>query len=302
MNVIIKSQSPEVILAGVSLANLTTFRVGGLAQWYASPRNWQELEMVLNWYNRASIPLTVLGAGSNLLVSDRGIKGLVVTTRYWRYPIRFDVEKNQITVAAGEPIPRVAWLAAKRGWQGLEWAVGIPGSVGGAVVMNAGAQGGKIADCLLEVKVISPTGELEILSGEMLNYGYRHSCLQNGQKLVLEATFQLQPGSSREEMMALTSQNLHQRKNSQPYDRPSCGSVFRNPTPYAAGWLIEQTGLKGYQIGQAQVAQRHANFILNCGGAKAMDIWELIAYIQAKVQQEWAIALIPEVKFLGEFC
>lgn len=302
MNIIIKSQSPEVILAGVSLANLTTFRVGGLAQWYASPKNWQELEMVLNWYNRASLPLTILGAGSNLLVSDRGIKGLVLNTRHWRCGIHFDLEKTQITVAAGEPIPRVAWLAAKRGWQGLEWAVGIPGSVGGAVVMNAGAQGGAIADCLVEVKVISPTGELEILSGAMLNYGYRHSCLQNGQKLVLEATFQLQPNSSREEMMALTSRNLHQRKNSQPYDRPSCGSVFRNPNPYAAGWLIEQTGLKGYQIGQAQVAQRHANFILNCGGAKAMDIWELIGYVQAKIEQEWAISLIPEVKFLGDFC
>ncbi len=300
MDIIIKSPKRELIFPGVSLANLTTFRVGGLAQWYASPRNWQELETVLNWSNRQDLPLTFLGAGSNLLIGDRGIAGLVLSTRYWRYPLRFDQEKTQITVAGGEPIPRLAWLAAKRGWQGLEWAVGIPGTVGGAVVMNAGAQGGAIADCLVEVKVISPNGELEVLSAEMLNYGYRHSCLQQGKKLVVEATFQLQPGCS-QEVMLTTNQNLQKRRNSQPYDRPNCGSVFRNPPNYAAGWLIEQTGLKGYQIGQAQVAQRHANFILNCGGATALEIMELISYVQTKVKEQWAIALYPEVKFLGDF-
>lgn len=290
-----------LIFPEVSLANLTTFRVGGLAQWYASPRNWQELEAIFAWYNCQSLPLTMLGAGSNLLVSDRGIPGLVLSTRHWRSGISFDEEKSQITVAAGEPIARVAWLAAKRGWRGLEWAVGIPGSVGGAVVMNAGAQGGTMADYLVEVRAIAPTGELETLLPEMLGYGYRHSCLQNGQKLVLDATLQLQSGYSRAEMMTITSQNLQQRKQSQPYDRPNCGSVFRNPTPHSAGWLIEKTGLKGYQIGKAQVAQRHANFILNCGGAKAMEIFELIRYVQEQVQEQWAIALQPEVKFLGEF-
>jgi UDP-N-acetylmuramate dehydrogenase len=291
----------NIIIPEVSLANLTSFRVGGLAQWYAAPRNWSELETVFTWYNDQNLPLTLLGAGSNLLISDRGVTGLVLSTRNWRYQPHFDLEKTQITVASGESIAKIAWLAAKRGWSGLEWAVGIPGSVGGAVVMNAGAHGKAIADCLVEAKIISTQGNVETITPEDLNYSYRHSSLQTQPKLVLEATLQLQPGFRREEIMQLTTQNLHQRKSSQPYDRPNCGSVFRNPPNYAAGWLIEQVGLKGYQIGDAQVAQRHANFIVNCGKANSRDIFQLIRYVQAKVEQEWAITLQPEVKLLGEF-
>lgn len=290
----------SLIVPDVSLANLTSWRVGGLAQWYSAPRNWQELETAFTWYNAQDLPLTLLGAGSNLLVSDRGIPGLVLSTRHWRY-LEFDAANTQITVSAGEPIARVAWQAAKRGMGGLEWAVGIPGTVGGAVVMNAGAHGKAIADCLVQAKVISPQGNVEILSPEMLGYKYRHSSLQNEQKLVLEATLQLEPGFSKETMMELTNKNLQQRKQTQPYDRPSCGSVFRNPPNFAAGWLIEQAGLKGYKIGEAQVAHRHANFILNCGRATASEIFKLIGYVQAKVEQDWGISLETEVKLVGEF-
>jgi UDP-N-acetylmuramate dehydrogenase len=141
----------------------------------------------------------------------------------------------------------------------------------------------------------------KLLPQKTLNYSYRTSALQGGQKLVLEATFQLQPGFSREEVTATTQQNLWKRKSSQPYDKPSCGSVFRNPTPYAAGWLIEELGLKGYRVGEAEVSQRHANFILNCGQAKAEDIFRLIHHVQEKVQAHWSLLLEPEVKILGEF-
>ncbi len=289
-----------LIYPQVSLGSLTTYRVGGLAQWYAAPQDWESIQATFEWLQKQDLPLTLLGAGSNLLVSDRGIPGLVLSTRYLRHR-DFDVQQGLITAGAGEPIARLAWSAAKRGWRGLEWAVGIPGTVGGAVVMNAGAHQQAVEDCLVSLLVVSPEGKLEKLTKEQLNYTYRHSALQGDRRLVIEATFQLQPGFERNEVMATTNYNLKQRKNSQPYDRPSCGSVFRNPSPYAAGWLIEQIGLKGHRIGGAEVSQRHANFILNCGQAKAQDIFQLIRHVQAQVEYHWSILLEPEVKIIGEF-
>lgn len=289
-----------LIHSQVSLAALTSYRVGGLAQWYSAPRNWDELQATFEWFQAQDLPLTLLGAGSNLLISDRGIPGLTLCTRYLRRA-HFYHETTTITASAGEPIARIAWAAAKRGWRGLEWAVGIPGTVGGAVVMNAGAHNQCVAESLVSAVVVSPDGTLKTLTPEELNYSYRTSALQGDRRLVIEATFQLQPGFSREEVMATTNNNLRQRKSSQPYDRPSCGSVFRNPKPQAAGWLIEQLGLKGYRIGNAEVSVRHANFIVNCGNAKADDIFRLIRHVQEKVESNWSLLLEPEVKMLGEF-
>lgn len=289
------------IKSQVPLATLTSFRVGGPAQWYVAPRNLEALQASLEWALGEELAVTLLGAGSNILVSDRGLAGLVISTRHLRHT-HFNPDTGQVTAAAGEPLPRLAWQAAERGWQGFEWAVGIPGSVGGAVFMNAGAHKSCVADILVNTQVLSPSGTLETLCPQQLGYSYRTSLLQGSQRLVTQATFQLQPGSDPEQLMATTSQHLEQRRTTQPYHLPSCGSVFRNPKPYTAGWLIEQTGIKGYQIGGAQVSQRHANFILNCSGAKASDIFQLISYIQQQVEQRWGIWLEPEVKILGEFC
>lgn len=295
------SQATECqIKAQVSLATLTSFRVGGPAEWYAAPRNLDQLKASFEYAQTRDLAITMLGAGSNLLISDRGIPGLVISTRHLRHS-DFDPQTGTVTVAAGEPLPRLAWQAAERGWQGLEWAVGIPGSVGGAVVMNAGAHKTCIADMLVNAQVLLPSGKIEILSLEELGYSYRTSLLQGSNRLVTRATLQLQPGFDSSLVMATTSQHLEQRKKSQPYHLPSCGSVFRNPLPYTAGWLIEQSGLKGYQVGAAQIAQRHANFILNCGGAKANDIFSLINHVQQQVQQNWSVWLHPEVRMLGEF-
>lgn len=289
-----------VIKPQVPLANLTSFRVGGTAQWYVAPQNLDEVEASFEWLQKHDLPLTLMGAGSNLLVSDQGISGLVLCTRNLTYS-NFDLETGRVTVGAGEPIPRLAWKAAKYGWKGLEWSVGIPGTIGGAVVMNAGAHTSSTEDLLVSVKVISPDGKIETLTVDDLNYSYRTSSLQQDGRLVIEATFQLQPGFSKEEVRAITTENLQMRKQSQPYDKPSCGSVFRNPNPHKAAWLIEQSGLKGYMIGGAQVAQRHANFILNYNQAKASDIFHLINYVQEQVDKYWSIYLHPEVKLLGEF-
>ncbi|AFZ17904.1 UDP-N-acetylmuramate dehydrogenase [Allocoleopsis franciscana] len=283
-----------------SLASLTSFRVGGPAEWYVAPQRLEDLQASFEWGHSQGLPLTLLGAGSNLLISDRGLPGLVICTRHLRHT-QFDEETGTVTAGAGEPIARLAWQAAERGWEGLEWAVGIPGTVGGAVVMNAGAHKSCTADILVNVQTLSPTGFMEELTPQDLGFQYRTSNLQGGDRLVVEATFQLKPGADPVQVRAATSQHLEQRRRSQPYHLPSCGSVFRNPDTRPAAWLIEQLGLKGYTIGRAQVAERHANFILNCGGAQASDIFQIIRHIQQQVEQHWSVWLEPEVKILGEF-
>jgi UDP-N-acetylmuramate dehydrogenase len=300
MNEVIQLPASDcLIYPQTSLAEFTSYRVGGAAQWYAAPRNIENLQASIEWRNKRDIPLTVLGAGSNLLISDRGLEGLVINTRHLR-GTKIE-EEGKIVADAGEPIAKLAWKAAKRGWRGFEWAVGIPGSVGGSIVMNAGAHSSCVADILESIVVLNPNGSIETLTPDRLGYSYRTSNLQKDNKIVLQATFKLQPDSTKEAVMATTTANLNQRKNSQPYHLPSCGSVFRNPKPQAAGWLIEQLGLKGYQIGGAQVAHRHANFILNCGNAKANDIFQLIRYVQERVERQWSLILEPEVKTIGEF-
>ena len=284
----------------IPLSQLTSFRVGGPAEWYVAPRTLTELEASFEWAHHNDLPITLLGAGSNLLISDRGLSGLVIGTRRLRQST-FDLETGLVTVGAGEPLPRLAWQAAERGLSGLEWAVGIPGTVGGAVVMNAGAHGGCTAEHLVSVAVLLPNGTTQVLTPKDLNYAYRTSRLQGKQWLVTQATFQLQPGLDPALVTAETSKHLNHRRTTQPYHMPSCGSVFRNPGQHAAGWLIEQTGLKGYQIGGAQIAQRHANFILNCGSATATDIFQLIRLAQREVEAKWRLWLEPEVRILGEF-
>jgi UDP-N-acetylmuramate dehydrogenase len=296
MNAVIEN----LIKPGVSLANQTSYKVGGDAQWYAAPKNWEELEATFTWYQAQDIPLTLLGAGSNLLVSDRGIPGLVLSTRHFR-SYEFNSDTGLLTADGGEAIAKLAWKAAKRGLKGLEWAVGIPGTVGGGVVMNAGAHQQCMADILVSATVLSPDGTVAELKPEDLAYAYRTSNLQGDNRLVVKATIQLEPGFTKTEMIELSNENWTQRKTTQPYHLPSCGSVFRNPQPQAAAKLIEQIGLKGYKIGDAQIAHRHANFILNCGAATANDIFQLIRYAQEKVEYHWSVSLEPEVKLIGEF-
>ncbi|APB34805.1 UDP-N-acetylenolpyruvoylglucosamine reductase [Gloeomargarita lithophora Alchichica-D10] len=289
----------ELCREQAALAELTTYRVGGRAQWLAVPRCQDELLTVVAWANQQHLPVTVVGAGSNLLISDRGLTGLVLCTRYLR-GVQWDETTGQMTAAAGMPLPQLAWDAARRGWHGLAWAVGIPGTVGGAVVMNAGAQGGCTADYLVAAQVWRE-GAITTCTTAELAYGYRASSLQISKGLVLSARWQCTPGHDPQLLLQQTSEYLHHRRSTQPYHLPSCGSVFRNPVQYKAGWLIEQSGLKGYQIGQAQVSPLHANFMVNLGGATAQNIYDLIHHVQAVVAEQWGIELHPEVKFLGEF-
>ena len=289
-----------IIKPHYSLSTLTSFQVGGPAEWFVAPRTVDQLKAGVIWAKERSLPVTLLGAGSNLLISDRGLPGLVVGTRQMR-GMTFNEESGRVVVGAGEMMPLLAQRLAKRGWKGFEWAVGIPGTIGGSVVMNAGAHQGCVEDILVSVDVLNPDGTIETLSPNQLGYHYRTSNLQKGGRYVIQATFQLAMGHNPRSVQEETNSHLNRRHSTQPYDRPSCGSVFRNPGPHSAGWLIEQVGLKGHRIGGAQVAERHANFILNCGGATASDIFNLIHLVQSTVQRNWQLCLEPEVRILGEF-
>ena len=284
----------------VSLVGYTSYRVGGKAEWFSLPKTPAQLANGLQWATSRGVPIALLGAGSNLLVSDRGLSGLVICSRHLR-GVSFDETTGRIVAAAGEPLPNLAWKAARKGWRGFEWAVGVPGTVGGAVFMNAGAHGVCTADALIQAEGFTETGELVQLSPEKLQFSYRTSSLQTQLHLITQATFQLSPGHCPEAVIADTQATLDRRRSSQPYNLPSCGSVFRNPSPHAAGWLIEQTGLKGYQIGGAQVSTLHANFIVNLGGATAQDILTLIRHVQTQVEERWSLRLHPEVRLMGDF-
>jgi len=288
------------IVGQAPLAKLTTLRVGGKAEWLALPKTTDQLKTALLWAKSKGIQPTVLGAGSNLLISDRGLPGLIICTRALRQS-HFNATTGKVTAAAGEPWSSLAWKAARQGLKGFEWTIGIPGTVGGAVVMNAGAHGSETADILLEVEVASQDGTVAVLTAQELDFQYRTSNLQGGDRTVISATFQLSPGHDPATIKTATADDLRSRRKTQPYHLPNCGSVFRNPLPHSAGRLIQSAGLKGHQIGNAQVSTLHANFIINLGQAKASDVLSLIRNTQAVIKERDGIALETEVKIIGDF-
>jgi UDP-N-acetylmuramate dehydrogenase len=292
--------APGAIRQGVALRDFTTWRVGGPARWFGEPGSAEELIQQASWAVGEGLPFRCIGAGSNLLIADGGLPGLTLCSRRLQGSV-LEAADGWVEAEAGEPIPTLARKVARSGLSGLEWSVGIPGTVGGAVVMNAGAQGGCTAEWLHSVRVIDPArpGEPFTLLASELDFAYRHSRLQEEPLLVLSARFRLEPGHEPAAVTARTSANLHSRTSTQPYQQPSCGSVFRNPEPQKAGRLIEGLGLKGLQVGDAQVSTLHANFIVNLGAATATDIDRLIGMVQESVWTAHGIPLHPEVKRLG---
>tara|TARA_B100000700_G_C14938344_1_gene805511 strand:+ start:117 stop:1043 length:927 start_codon:yes stop_codon:yes gene_type:complete len=287
------------IYKSISLANFTTWRVGGNAEWFAEPKDIHEIKELIDWSNKNKLTFRIIGAGSNLLINDCEIKGLSISLRKF-HGVKVNKENESIEVYAGESIPSLARHAAKAGMHGLEWSIGIPGTVGGAIVMNAGAQGSCIANWLESVKVLPLNGDqLFEISCKDLCYSYRTSRLQNEKFLVVSAKFKLKGGHQPKELMHITNQNLNHRKSTQPYNLPSCGSVFRNPEPLKAGKIIEELDLKGFGIGGAEISHVHANFIINKGDASAADINALIYLVQKKVKNAYGIELHTEVKKVG---
>jgi UDP-N-acetylmuramate dehydrogenase len=287
----------------ISLAQFTSLKVGGNAQFLAQPRSICDLDQILAWAKTENLPITHMGAGSNLLISDRGVAGLVICTRYLR-GLEFDTTQGTVTAMAGEPVVKLANQLADRGWSGLEWAIGIPGTIGGMVYMNAGAQGGCCADRLVKATVLTPQGQILELTPQDLAFSYRHSVLQTenyAHHLVVSAQLQLLPDQDPDLVRATTTANYQHRHRTQPYHLPNCGSVFRNPPETAAAQLIDRAGLKGFTIGQAQVSTLHANFIVNLGGAVATDIYRVLCHVQTVIADKYGIWLQPEVKMLGDW-
>lgn len=275
----------------------TTFRIGGPADLFVSPYT-EEIPGLLRLAKEDQIPVTIIGNGSNLLVADKGIRGLVIEIGKGLESISF--EGNRVTVGAGTLLSRLANAAAENSLAGLEFAAGIPGSVGGAVVMNAGAYGGEMKDVLVEVKVLDEHGEEKVLSLEELDLSYRHSCILENNYIVVEATMDLQMGMEdliREEMAKLRDQRVEK----QPLEFPSAGSTFKRPEGYFAGKLIMDAGLRGYTVGGAQVSEKHCGFVINIGGATAADVCKLMKDVNDKVVAQFGVALEPEVKMVGEF-
>ena len=285
------------LLPAEPMTKHTSFHIGGPAELMAQPQSEAELQSLLLKAAEAAVPVTLVGNGSNLLVRDKGIRGLVIKLGSMLRDI--NVSGNMLTFGSGVSLAQASKKAAELGLSGMEFAVGIPGSIGGAVYMNAGAYDGEMSKVVKSVRVMDAAGEVSELSAGELDFGYRHSALQSSSKIVTSVTVELAAGDKQAiaEKMADFS---NRRITKQPLELPSAGSMFKRPPGYFAGTLIDQTGLKGYTVGGAQVSTKHAGFVVNIGGATAADVLQLISDVQAKVFAAHGVHLEPEVLVLGE--
>ena len=285
------------LLLAEPMTKHTSFHIGGPAELMAQPQSEAELQSLLLKAAEAAVPVTLVGNGSNLLVRDKGIRGLVIKLGSMLRDI--NVSGNMLTFGSGVSLAQASKKAAELGLSGMEFAVGIPGSIGGAVYMNAGAYDGEMSKVVKSVRVMDAAGEVSELSAGELDFGYRHSALQGSGKIVTSVTVELAAGDKQAiaEKMADFS---NRRITKQPLELPSAGSMFKRPPGYFAGTLIDQTGLKGYTVGGAQVSTKHAGFVVNIGGATAADVLQLISDVQAKVFAAHGVKLEPEVLVLGE--
>ena len=281
----------------VTLAPYTTMRTGGPAALFAEPRSAQQLAHVHQWAQEKGLSLRLFGNGSNLLIADSGFDGLVI--HLGRALSEISVFANTLTAQAGASLAAAARAAAQASLTGLEFAAGIPGSIGGAVCMNAGAYGGEIAQVIVSARVLTPEG-VRTVSKEELTLGYRSSAVMQSGWVVLEATFELTPGNP-DQIKATMADLAARRREKQPLQYPSCGSFFKRPVGYYAGALIEQAGLKGYRVGDAQVSEMHAGFVINRGHATSSEIYRLMQDVQRRVQAQFGVALEPEVRLIGHF-
>ena len=287
---------PIKIKTNEPLSRYTYTKTGGPADYLAFPTTRQELKDLLVRARKQKMPVTTLGNSSNLIIKDGGIRGLVIMLPEFN---KIEVKKQQITAEAGAAIIAVTKAASKASLTGLEFAAGIPGSVGGAIFMNAGAYGGEIANVVSSIDEILPDGREVQISGSDLHFGYRHSIVQENHGIVVAATFNLEVGQQPQIQNKMDELNAL-RRSKQPLEYPSCGSVFKRPQGHFTGPLIIKAGLQGKSIGGAQVSNKHAGFIINTGNATATDYLQLIQLIQKTVKEKFAVQLETEVRIIGE--
>lgn len=287
----------EQILLEEPMNRHITFRVGGPADILVQP-DISQIAGVIALCKKEQMPYTVIGNGSNLLVSDRGIRGVVIELSHQASDII--IEGCKVSVQAGTMLSKVAALAAKAGLTGMEFASGIPGTIGGGVVMNAGAYGGEMSQIVKKVIVLDEQGKEKCLSIEEMAYSYRSSIIMKCSYIVLAAELELKEGNT-EEITTRMKELAAQRVEKQPLEYPSAGSTFKRPEGYFAGKLIMDAGLKGFTIGGAQVSEKHCGFVINKDHATAADVDALMKHIQTKVRDRFGVTLEPEVRKLGDF-
>lgn len=287
---------PGRVRLNESMKEHTSWRIGGPADVFVEPGNRRELQLVVSFARAWKLPLTVIGAGSNLLVSDTGIRGIVI--KIGKNMAEIHINDSKITAEAGVKLAAVAALAKKAGLGGFEFSAGIPGTIGGAVAMNAGANGSSIAAVVENVSLLSFEGESFNKSKDDMRFGYRSSSLNTEPAIISEVTFSCRT-KDKELIQKEMADYLTKRKASQPLHYPSAGSVFKNPPNDSAGRLIEAAGLKGIRLRNAQISTMHANFIINLGAATAKDVLALIEHVKEVVFSRFGVELQPEVKFTG---
>lgn len=292
-----KKDFPNLIIKENEPLSLYTYtKTGGPADILVFPKTTEEVNDVVQWVKNEKLPLTVLGNASNLIVKDGGIRGVVMILTEMK---QIKIEKKKIIVQSGARLIDTSYAAYEAELTGLEFACGIPGSIGGAVYMNAGAYDGEVSEVIESVTVLTREGELKTFTNQELEFSYRHSRIQEIQDIVLEVVFQLKKGQSTDIKVRMEELTFL-RESKQPLEYPSCGSVFKRPAGYFTGKLIQEAGLQGKIWGGAQISMKHAGFIVNINQATATDYIELIDHIQQVIFEKNKIQLVPEVRIIGE--
>lgn len=290
--------SSERVLVDEPMSKHTTFRIGGNADVFVSISNETELVELIAYLKEEQVPYYIIGNGSNLLVSDKGFNGVIIEIGSNYKDIR--VRDNQIIARAGALLSAVSHVALENNLAGMEFASGIPGTVGGAIIMNAGAYGGEMKQVASQIKAIMPDGTIKLLSNEDMKFEYRNSRAKKEGFIILQVTYQLTEGD-REVIDGIMRDLNMKRRDKQPLEYPSAGSTFKRPEGYFAGKLISDAGLKGFSIGGAQVSEKHAGFLINKDNATSADMYKLIMEVRDRVKESTGVELEPEVIFLGDF-
>jgi UDP-N-acetylmuramate dehydrogenase len=289
----------KIFYENYNLSCYTTIKVGGIAEYFAEPRNIDEFSCLIKWAVIKKHKCHIIGAGSNLLINNIFIKGLVICTKKMK-TLTIEPDSGIVEAEAGVMLPTLSNSLAKNGLQGGEWAVGIPGTLGGAIYMNAGTGNLSLAKNLISVKAINNKTHEELeLEKKDINFEYRFSSFQTNDLTIISARLCFKPNGNVKQLIQTTKNNLKLKTETQPYHQPSFGSVFKNPENNYAAKLIDDMGLKGFKIGGAEISSMHSNFIINNSSASSKDIYELITVIQQKVLQNKGIYLQPEVRMIG---
>lgn len=290
--------SEDRVLVNEPMAGHTTFRIGGPTDYFIEAADAEEIRWAIAVCREEGLPWFVLGRGSNLLVGDRGFRGVVLSV--YREFQGIETEQETVRVKAGTLLTTLTGKLLEESLTGMEFASGIPGTVGGAVMMNAGAYGGEMKDVVREVTVLTPEGEILCLSAAEMKFGYRTSVVKEKEYIVLSAVLELKKGDP-EEIRRKMQELKAKRVEKQPLEYPSAGSTFKRPEGYFAGKLIMDAGLAGARVGGAQVSEKHCGFVVNTNNATAADVRELMSRVQKTVEEKYRVRLEPEVRFLGEF-